>query len=434
MAAAHYLAQQGRRVDLYESSDRLGGRMALSNFEGREICLGGKNIGFEYKEFRQFLAHYGKPQYEYFGVNSARLSNGRVLAFNSENKREKFFTLLRSATISDLWKLRQALKAVQTDRTNGDLCGPYFKALSRGKSLTLPNYFSSKFSISIARALTVRMNGAEPDQITLENFGTHLQMLQDKYEQVTSPLENVFTTFQANPDICTKLRTPVKSLRKTNGFFALTGDGFMSLYAKVILASPAHTAAQIVSPDFPKVSEALRRPRYSPVTVLVVKYEKPVFKTNLRALTFPADSTVSNIGAYGINDLDLVRYTFSGASAQALNSHEMPDDQLLSIAEKQSAPYFNLKRNSCLALKRKSWAQGLCGYTLNETKFRSELRIAKSKCPGLYFTGDYLKGASIENCFRAAKEVVAECLASEPTLPPTQTSQLVYERGSPCLK
>jgi oxygen-dependent protoporphyrinogen oxidase len=434
MAAASCLARQGHQVDLYESSDRLGGRMALSHLQGREICLGGKNIGFHYKEFRRFLAHYGKPKYEYFGLNSARLSNGKVLPFNSKKKREQFLTLLRSTTILDLWKLRRAWRAVQADRANGDLSGPYFKALVREGSQTLTDYFSGKFSKSIARALTVRMNGAEPDQITLENFGTHLQMLQDEYEQITSPLENVFSAFQADPDIQTKLRTSVKALRNTNGFYALTGDGFMELYSKVIIALPAYGAAKLTKSDFPGISRALRQPRYFPVTVIVAKYERPVFETDLRALTFPPNSALSNIGAYGINDLNWVRYTFSGAAAQALNSHSMPDAQLLSIAEKQGLAYFHLDGNSCQAFKRRSWERGLCGYTLNESKFRSDLRDAQSEFPGLYFTGDYIKGASIENCFRAAKETVENCLSSAPRPPKSPDFHVDLKRDSLCPK
>ena len=434
MAAAYYLARQGHQVDLYESSDRLGGRMALSHLQGREICLGGKNIGFHYKEFRRFLAHYGKPKYEYFGLNSARLSNGKVLPFNSKKKREQFLTLLRSTTILDLWKLRRAWRAVQADRANGDLSGPYFKALVREGSQTLTDYFSGKFSKSIARALTVRMNGAEPDQITLENFGTHLQMLQDEYEQITSPLENVFSAFQADPDIQTKLRTSVKALRNTNGFYALTGDGFMELYSKVIIALPAYGAAKLTKSDFPGISRALRQPRYFPVTVIVAKYERPVFETDLRALTFASESALSNIGAYGINDLNWVRYTFSGAAAQALNSHSMPDAQLLSIAEKQGLAYFHLNGNSCQAFKRRSWERGLCGYTPNESKFRSDLRVAQAEYPGLYFTGDYIKGASIENCFRAAKETVENCLSTAPRPPKSPEFYVDPKRGSLCPK
>lgn len=434
MAAASFLARQGRQVDLYEASDRLGGRMAISKLDGREICLGGKNIGSQYQEFTEFLAHYGKPQYEYFGLNSARLLNGKVLPFNSENKSRQLFTLLRSAILPDLWKLRRALRAVKAERANGDLCGPYFKALDKGKSKTLSDYFSSKFSNSIARALTVRMNGAEPDQITLENFGTHLQMLQDEYEQIASPLENVFSAFQADPDIQTKLRTSVKALRNTNGFYALTGDGFMELYSKVIIALPAYGAAKLTKSDFPGISRALRQPRYFPVTVIVAKYERPVFKADLRALTFPPNSALSNIGAYGINDLNWVRYTFSGAAAQALNSHSMSDLQLLSIAEKQGLDYFHLNENSCQAFKRRSWERGLCGYTLNESKFRSDLRVAQSEYPGLYFTGDYIKGASIENCFRAAKETVENCLSSAPRPPKSPDFHVDPKRGSLCPK
>ena len=434
MAAAYYLARHGRQVDLYESSDRLGGRMAISHLDGQEICLGGKNIGLQYHEYREFLAYYTNPQFEYFGLNSARLSKGKVHPFNSENKIEQLLTLFRAATIADLWKLKRAFKAVQSNRANGDLFAPYFSALSKGRPKTLADYFSKQFSNSLARALTVRMNGAEPSQIALENFGTHLQMLQDEYEQICSPVSEVMDAFIKDPDIQTKLQTPVKAIRKTNGFYALTGDGYMTLYSKVIVALPAYAAAKITAADFPNVSNALQQPRYYPVTVIVTKYKNPVFKSKLRALTFPKNSALSNIGAYGINDLDLVRYTFSGAAAHALKSHAMSDEPLLSIAEKQSAPYFNLKGNPCQAYKRRSWAQGLCGYTLDELKFRSALRSAESKNPGLYFTGDYVKGASIENCFRAAKETAAQCAAQAPASSTLQISPPVSERGAPCPK
>lgn len=434
MAAAYYLARHGRQVDLYESSERLGGRMAISHLDGREICLGGKNIGLQYHEHREFLAYYANPQFEYFGLNSARLSKGKVHPFNSENKIEQLLTLFRAATIADLWKLKQALKAVQSDRANGDLSGPDFKAIDKGKSQTLIDYFSPKISNSLLRALTVRMNGAEPGQIALENFGTHLQMLQDEYEQICSPVSEVMDAFIKDPDIQTKFQTPVKAIRKTNGFYALTGDGYMTLYSKVIVALPAFAAAKITGADFPNVSKALKQPRYYPATVIVAKYKNPVFKSKLRALTFPKNSALSNIGAYGINDLDWVRYTFSGAAAQALKSHTMSDEPLLSIAEKQAAPYFNIKGNPYQVYKRRSWAQGLCGYTLDESKFKCALRRAESENPGLYFTGDYIKGASIENCFRAAKETAAQCAAQAPLSSTPQISPPVSERGAPCPK
>jgi len=434
LAAAHYLSLQGHQVDLYEAGDRLGGRIAVDHLDGDEICLGGKNIGSEYSEFRQFLARYGQPSYEYFGINSARLSRDKVLLFNSRNKGRQLATLLRSATIVDLWKLRRALKSVQADRSNGNLSGPYFKALKRKRTKTVSDYFSSKFTTSLARALTVRMNGAEPTEMALEHFGTHLQMLQDEYEQLRSPFSETFRAFKADKNIRTHLGTSVKTLRKMDGFYAVTGAGFMSLYTKVIVAVPAYAAAELVRSEFPKLSQTLCAPRYYPVTVIVAKYKQPVFDAALRALTFPPNSALSNIGAYGIDDLDLVRYTFSGATALALNSHEMEEDRLLSIAEDLASPYFNLRGNACQALIRRSWVKGLCGYTLNEAKFRSALRIGLSENPGLYFTGDYLKGASIENCFRAAKEVVGQCLNTASTLPKLQTFQLASERGSPCPK
>ena len=86
IATAHYLLEEGYKVDLYEANSRLGGRMSLSNMGDREICFGGKNIGRQYSEFRKFIELHIEPAYEYFGINSARIVRGKIKPFNSQNK------------------------------------------------------------------------------------------------------------------------------------------------------------------------------------------------------------------------------------------------------------------------------------------------------------------------------------------------------------
>jgi len=196
IAAAHYLLEQGFRVDLYEASDRLGGRVSIDSLGADKICFGGKNIGYEYTEFRSFLKTYGTPKYEYFGINSARLVNGRPRIFNSRKKLKSLFTLLQTAEISDLIKMKEALNAIKLDRINGDLCGPYFLGLSLEVGSKLSDHFSKKFIQGFLRPLTVRMNGAEPQHVSLENLGTHLQMVQDEYEQLETSLGGIFESFE----------------------------------------------------------------------------------------------------------------------------------------------------------------------------------------------------------------------------------------------
>lgn len=413
IAAAHYLLKQGFRVDLYEADTRLGGRVSIDELGVDEVCFGGKNIGYQYTEFRDFLETYGEPKYEYFGINSARLVRGRTKIFNSKKKYRSLLTLRAMATFSDLRLLKASMEAIQTERLNGDLCGPYFKTLSETGGQKLSDHFSSKFVSEFMRALTVRMNGAEPNDIGIENLGTHLQMLRDEYEQLSSPMMTILKAFQKTEGLTVFLKTPIIEIFKyEDGFKLITREQSVS-YAKLVIALPAYAAAKLLKPLLPRIAKPLELVRYRPVGVIVANYEYNVFKENMRALTFGPDFPISNIGAYGLNTLNRVRYTFSGEAAEDVLHESLDDTHLLNMAEAQAVPFFNLKDNPCREFKVKYWAQGLCAYTQDEVNFKDLLKSALSTAPGLYLTGDYQKGASIENCFRASKSTVQEIVQTK---------------------
>lgn len=427
IAAAHYLLEAGYHVDLYEASDRLGGRISIDTLGDREVCFGGKNIGHQYKEFREFLDTYASPNYEYFGINSARLVRGQVKPFNSKTRFQNILNLLNAASVQDLWKLKKAINAVKADRENGDLCGPYFKDLCDAFPSTINDYFSPKLADTIIRSLTVRMNGAEPYHVSLENLGTHLQMLRDEYDQLKSPYSDVVGSFAKTPKLRPHLSSWVETLSYEKGRYCIQINGKAKTYPKLVLALPADASTQLLRPYWPHLAAYLSAVRYFPVGVIIADYKNPVFKPHIRALTLGADSPLSNIGAYGANDLNLVRYTFSGEAAHEVLHETLNDTDLLRMAEAIAAPYFNIANNDLRRFKVKYWPSGLCGYTLAEAKFQSNLSQELSLHPGLYLTGDYMKGASIENCFRAAKESVNSLLKQTAQHLPSKTHPMIIK-------
>lgn len=422
MAAAHYLLRAGKAVDLFEASDRLGGRMAIDQFMGEEVCFGGKNIGYAYTEFRNFLEHYGDPSYGYFGINSARLIRGQPYSFKSEHKIRNALMLLQSGKLSDLVKLKRLMTQVKRNREQGDLNGLILKP---SDNHSLHSLFSPKFSESIIRALTVRMNGAEPHEIAVENFGTHLQMLGDGYDQLNNPLSDIFNQFSKHPDLTIRYHQSVEGILRSETGYAIKVSGGQSTYDGVIIATPAHISASLCQAEFPNISEVLKTVRYFPVAVIIADYEENAFTPDIRAMVFGTDSPLSNIGAYGVSSLNRVRYTFSGKAARLLFDEKPSDDYLLTMAEAQARPYFNLSRNPCLGFKVKYWAKALCGYTNDEALFQTRLTTALQSATGLELAGDYRKGASIENCFRSAKSTVESLLEAE-----TSSAQTSHKNAS----
>ncbi len=411
MAAAYYLSQAGQKVDIYEQCAELGGRVGVETFNGDAVCFGGKNIGYEYKEFRAFLSHYGQPDYAYFGINSARLEAGKPRIFNSKNKIKSTFTLLSAATWKDLWRLRRLMKRVKLDRKNGDINSEEIASLNHSKTVMLDDYFSETFIQKIIRPLTVRMNGAEPEKVSLENFGSHLQMLQDEYEQLNNPMGVIFNALHMDENISVYVKSGVEAITLHGSVYKLHfAQDRYETYDSIIIALPAPITAELLENISPKLSTLLERVQYFPVGVLLADYKNNVFTDKIRALVLGKTSPVSNIGAYSAQQLNRVRYTFSGEPAEEILHESLDEMQLLAQAEHYAAPYFDIENNHCEAYQLKYWQIGLCAYTQNEAEFQSRLDKTLKTLPGLYLTEDYKKGASIENCFRASKAVIEQYL------------------------
>jgi oxygen-dependent protoporphyrinogen oxidase len=130
---------------------------------------------------------------------------------------------------------------------------------------------------------------------------------------------------------------------------------------------------------------------------------------------FGPEKALSNAGAYGVEDLNVVRYTFSGRRARALTEEEPDPEFLATTAEATLAPYANLSGNRRKALVARRFIPGLCAYHPDQAQFLAEIEPAFTSLPGLSVTGDYLRGCSIEACFAAAERATAAITATHVT-------------------
>ena len=151
--------------------------------------------------------------------------------------------------------------------------------------------------------------------------------------------------------------------------------------------------------------------RYFPVLVVVARYARPVFTPERRALVFGADQALSNAGAYGLGALDVVRYTFSGRAARQALDRGAYAGALLADAEALLARHVGLRPANRLAFVSRRFEPGLCAYAPRHGALHGALDAAMQSLPGLTLTGDYVRGASIEACFRASHGAVTRALA-----------------------
>lgn len=419
ISAAFYARQQGWSVDLYEASDDLGGRVGCTDFGGRNVEFGGKNIGLRYARFRDFTQQLGGIEFEEFGLNSSRAINGRVTRFNKDGSKLR--------TLSQIWRMcgprgvAQLLPHVLAIRANPDdgfLHGPYFDDKARSADeRPLSAHFSKMCTTNFIRTLTVRMNGAEPDECYLGNFGSNLGLVLDKYEQAVGGMRSVLDAFGSYfRDQGLYLGQYVRRISEPGGGRSRVESagrhGEMSRdYDHVIVALPAPTAAKLLDDHAGEVADLLRQVRYFPVAVAIARYRDNVFSAQQRAMVFDADSPLSNAGAYGIHDLNLVRYTFSGRAARTMIDDATDPEQAIALAETRIGPHFNIWRNKREDFTYRYMQTGLCAYSAHHADLLQGLSARTPPTGGLSLTGDYWRGASIEACFRASQEVVTRLAA-----------------------
>jgi len=417
IATAFYLTQRNFEVDLYEAADRIGGRIGSEILDGRWLDFGGKNIGKKYRLFRDFVKQCGPLDYEYFGFNTSQIINNRVVRINKEGA--KLFNTLRLIGLcgfDGIRKLSPLVLAILQNRQQGALDSDYFNRLAeQNDQLSLAGFLNEPCLSNIVRPVTVRMNGAEPDECYPGNFGSNLALVLDSYEQLKHGMHGMLDAFQG--------KAKVGSLRVLTGHSvtSISSDqmtdtisiGYMhgvtpatAVYDRVISALPATRLSVLLDESLPKVSALLRQVRYYPVVVALVKYSYDVFDKSQRAMVFDHSFPLSNAGAYGINDLNLVRYTFSGRVSRSVISANSDPEEVIALGEQIASPYFAIRGNIRESFAYRYLSEGLCAYSQLHHRLLRDIDKQLESFAGFAATGDYRRGASIEACFRAAGECV----------------------------
>ena len=418
MAAAFFLKQHGIDSEIIESQGALGGRIGSVTLGERTLDCGGKNIGKRYRLFRKFTSSLGSHEFEYFGLNSSQVRDGKLLTLDGNRRWRTLAEIVRPMSPRDILRFGRILWHVKSKEDDGYLGTDYSRALgTRHDHRPVSEYFTPEFCRSIVRPMSVRMNGAEPDEIYMGNLGANVRMLLDTYEQLKGGSAPVLKAFAEAFHVRTN--TTCESLIVKNGrITAVTvrdGHGRRENLScpGVIVATPAPNAAALAKPILPNLARHLQSVAYYPVALVLAEYDRPVFSSALRALVFDESEAVSNAGAYGVNDLNLVRYTFSGRAARRQITKSMKIADLLSGAEDALNRHMPVKERRRVRFVARRFEHGLCAYTPYHARFLENVRHEVRTTAGLHITGDYMQGASIEACFRSANDCVRNLLSAE---------------------
>ncbi len=90
-------------MELIEGGDRRGGRIATCSLGDRQVAMGGKNIGKGYNLFRQFTETMGNNPYEFFGLNSSQVKNGKIFTLDGSRRWRGIFKFLERYQVKDIF-------------------------------------------------------------------------------------------------------------------------------------------------------------------------------------------------------------------------------------------------------------------------------------------------------------------------------------------
>jgi oxygen-dependent protoporphyrinogen oxidase len=281
----------------------------------------------------------------------------------------------------------------------------------------LSAHFGSDLVDNVIRPVTVRMNGAEPDEVYLGNFGTNLAMLLDTYDQLIPGIQPGLAVIERL--VTVRPGTAVHRIEKADDVSGQmlvtmsTSDGDLESvrYDGVVVATPAHIAADLLSAVSVDLAALLNSVKYFPTTVAVVEYADDVFRSDVRAIAMD-DGPCSNAGSYGINQRNMVRYTFSGRQGRVHKPTEGDIEQMVADVEARLVKYLHIRKPSRVDMVTRHWDQAYCAYGPHYADVLDAMETHIRNSGGnLALAGDYMLGVSLENCCRSGRAAASALTA-----------------------
>ena len=178
-------------------------------------------------------------------------------------------------------------------------------------------------------------------------------------------------------------------------------------YDGVVLAVPAHAAADVLRRELPAARASVSTASAtSPTTVALVEYDRPVFSARVlraRAGRRPVQQR-GRLRPRGPPHRPLHVQRARGAdvpepSAEQIAAWIDEGEQRLRRFIPESRAAHRVDTVS------RHWSRGYCGYVPFHGALSRPLRRDLAGVAGLALAGDYLRGVSIEACFRAARRL-----------------------------
>ena len=209
--------------------------------------------------------------------------------------------------------------------------------------------------------------------------------------------------------------TPATGIHPVDGGYAVTLAGGETLSARaVVVATPAHTAAELVRESYPQTAQALAAIPYAGLTVTCLGYPRSAIRHDLDGFGFlvPRGQGLRLLGCIWTSTLFpfqapegsvLLRVMLGGAPDPDAN--RLPDEDTINLVRGELGPLLGIRDEPELVRVYRH-PLGIPQYTLGHEQRLQALDKAETICPGLVFTGNAYRGIGLNDCVVAARRSV----------------------------
>ena len=211
----------------------------------------------------------------------------------------------------------------------------------------------------------------------------------------------------------------VTTLRQRGAGFMLECEGLPERKieaARVVVATSANDAAELVSLLEPGAAEDLRGIEAPPIAQVVLAYAKDSIGVALDGFGFLAGryESVRILGAVWNSVLlpnrcpqteTLVTAFLGGSTDPAIA--QCSDDEVAAIAHRDLVQIMRIGAGRPHVVAGFRWSNGIPQYTLGHEQRIARIRAAIDRVPNLYLLGNFLSGVSVGDCIELAQRSAA---------------------------
>jgi len=227
------------------------------------------------------------------------------------------------------------------------------------------------------------------------------------------------------PEYARRMNTPIEALMPESGKWLVVGSGRTEEFDSVIVATTAHSAAQLLRDYVPQVSSELDQIRYSSSVTVTLSYEEktraslpPGFgflvprteNQRILACTF-VHNKFSNRAP---EDRALIRCFLGGTRDEEIL--QLPDAEITATVRRELEEILGITSEP-MFVKIYKWPKAMAQYTVGHKTRVERIRRITSAAPGLALAGNAYGGIGIPDCVRSGSEAATKILVDLAIVP-----------------